>query len=79
MPQGAFYAFPHISGTGLSSRAVADLLLSEAGIAALSGTAFGAFGEGYIRLSYANSIAQIEEALRRMTAALAVHASLLKA
>jgi aspartate/methionine/tyrosine aminotransferase len=79
MPQGAFYAFPNITGTGLNSRAVADLLLNEAGVAALSGTAFGSFGEGYIRLSYANSIEQIEEALRRMKAALATHASPVRA
>jgi len=79
MPQGAFYAFPNITGTGLSSRAVADILLGEAGVAALSGTAFGSFGEGYIRLSYANSIEQIEEALRRMRAVLAERATPLKA
>lgn len=71
MPRGAFYAFPNITGTGMSSREVADLLLYEAGVAALAGTSFGAFGEGYIRLSYANSIANIEEALRRMSTALA--------
>jgi aspartate/methionine/tyrosine aminotransferase len=79
MPQGAFYAFPNITGTGLSSREAADLLLSEAGVAALAGTAFGAFGEGYLRLSYANSIAQIEVALRRMRAVLAERAAPLKA
>jgi aspartate/methionine/tyrosine aminotransferase len=79
MPQGAFYAFPNIAGTGLSSRAVADILLNDAGVAALSGTAFGTFGEGYIRLSYANSIEQIEEALRRVRTALAEHASPLRA
>jgi aspartate/methionine/tyrosine aminotransferase len=62
-PGGAFYAFPNITGTGLRSREMADLLLSEAGVAVLAGTAFGAFGEGYIRLSYANSIEQIERAL----------------
>jgi aspartate aminotransferase len=62
-PGGAFYAFPNITGTGLRSREMADLLLSEAGVAVLAGTAFGAFGEGYIRLSYANSIEQIELAL----------------
>ncbi len=78
MPQGAFYAFPNISGAGLSSRDVADILLNDAGVAALAGTAFGSFGEGYIRLSYANSIAQIEEALRRMNVALAERASPLK-
>jgi aspartate/methionine/tyrosine aminotransferase len=71
MPQGAFYAFPNITGTGLSSRDMADALLNEAGVAALAGTSFGAFGEGYIRFSYANSVEQIEEALRRMAAMLA--------
>jgi aspartate aminotransferase len=65
-PGGAFYAFPNITGTGLRSREMADLLLSEAGVAVLAGTAFGAFGEGYIRLSYANSIEQIELALSRV-------------
>jgi aspartate aminotransferase len=79
MPQGAFYAFPNITGTGLSSRAVADILLNEAGVAALSGMAFGSYGEGFIRLSYANSIEQIEEALRRMRAVLAERTAPLKA
>jgi len=65
-PGGAFYAFPNITGTGLHSRELADLLLSEAGVAVLAGTAFGAFGEGYIRLSYANSIEQIELALSQI-------------
>lgn len=65
-PGGAFYAFPNITGTGLHSRELADLLLSEAGVAVLAGTAFGAYGEGYIRLSYANSIEQIELALARI-------------
>jgi aspartate/methionine/tyrosine aminotransferase len=69
-PQGAFYAFPNITATGLTSRQMADLLLNEAGVAALSGTAFGAYGEGYIRLSYANSVEQIEEALDRIRRAL---------
>jgi aspartate aminotransferase len=65
-PGGAFYAFPNITGTGLSSRELADALLNEAGVAVLAGTAFGAFGEGYIRLSYANSIEQIEQALAQI-------------
>jgi aspartate aminotransferase len=65
-PGGAFYAFPNITGTGLSSRELADALLNEAGVAVLAGTAFGAFGEGYIRLSYANSIEQIERALTQI-------------
>lgn len=71
MPRGAFYAFPNITGTGMSSREVADKLLYEGGVATLAGTSFGAYGEGYIRLSYANSITNIEEALSRITATLA--------
>jgi aspartate aminotransferase len=70
-PHGAFYAFPNITETGMTSRQMADLLLNEAGVAALSGTAFGAYGEGYIRLSYANSVEQIEEALDRIRRTLA--------
>ena len=71
MPRGAFYAFPNITGTGMSSREVADKLLYEGGVATLAGTSFGAYGEGYIRLSYANSIANIEEALSRIATTLA--------
>jgi aspartate/methionine/tyrosine aminotransferase len=66
MPQGAFYAFPNITGTGMDARTVADRLLTEAGVAVLAGTAFGQFGEGYLRLSYANSLDNIEEALGAM-------------
>lgn len=66
MPDGAFYAFPNIRGTGLSSREAADLLLYEANVALLSGTAFGANGEGYLRLSYANSYENLERALDRI-------------
>lgn len=65
-PGGAFYAFPNIGGTGLSSRELQDAMLNEAGVAALSGTAFGAYGEGYLRFSYANSVENIEEAMRRI-------------
>jgi aspartate/methionine/tyrosine aminotransferase len=65
-PRGAFYAFPNVSATGLSSRELAERLLVDAGVAVLSGTAFGAYGEGYLRLSYANSLEQIEEALALM-------------
>lgn len=68
-PQGAFYVFPNITGTGRSSRALEDYLLNEAGIAALSGTAFGKHGDGYLRFSYANSVPNIEEALRRIRSA----------
>jgi aspartate aminotransferase len=67
-PLGAFYAFPNVSGLGLSSKALADRLLDEAGVAVLAGTAFGAYGEGYIRISYANSIPNLEKALERIGA-----------
>jgi aspartate/methionine/tyrosine aminotransferase len=66
LPSGAFYAFPNIKKSGLSSKEMADLLLYEAGVACLSGTAFGEYGEGYLRFSYANSLANIEEALARI-------------
>jgi aspartate aminotransferase len=62
-PQGAFYAFPNITGTGRSAAELAETLLREAGVAALAGTAFGRHGEGFLRLSYANSVANIEAAL----------------
>jgi aspartate aminotransferase len=66
MPEGAFYAFPNIMGTGLSSKVLADRLLDEAGVASLSGTSFGAFGEGYLRFSYANSRENLQLALDRI-------------
>jgi aspartate/methionine/tyrosine aminotransferase len=66
MPGGAFYAFPNIMGTGMTSQQMADGLLDEAGVAVLSGTAFGSFGEGYLRLSSANSLGNLEKALERM-------------
>jgi aspartate aminotransferase len=62
-PAGAFYAFPDITGTGSTSQELADVLLYEAGVAALAGTAFGAGGEGYLRISYANSLENLERAL----------------
>jgi aspartate/methionine/tyrosine aminotransferase len=66
-PQGAFYVFPNVRGLGLpSSAAVADRLLEEAGVATLAGTCFGAAGEGYLRLSYANSLANLEKAVSRI-------------
>jgi aspartate aminotransferase len=71
MPQGAFYAFANIEGTGMKSREVADYFLYEAGVAALSGTSFGGNGEGYIRLSYANSLDNLNLAIERMALALA--------
>jgi aspartate aminotransferase len=66
LPHGAFYVFPNITKTGWPSKKLADALLEEAGVAALSGTAFGAFGEGYLRFSVANSIENIEKALERV-------------
>jgi aspartate aminotransferase len=69
-PEGAFYAFPNITGTGVSSRELANLLLEKAGVACLSGTAFGSYGEGYLRFSYANSLENIEEALHRIRTSL---------
>jgi aspartate/methionine/tyrosine aminotransferase len=63
LPLGAFYAFPHVTGTGLRAKELADRLLEEAGVAVLAGTAFGAYGEGYLRLSYANTLENIEAAL----------------
>ncbi len=66
-PRGAFYAFPSVRGLGLGDSAtVADRLLVEAGVATLAGTCFGDAGEGYLRLSYANSLANIESALERI-------------
>jgi aspartate aminotransferase len=65
-PRGAFYVFPNITGTRRSSAEVAESLLNDAGVAALSGAAFGAHGEGYLRFSYANSEANLKKALERM-------------
>ena len=70
-PQGAFYAFPSISGTGLTAAELQARLLTEAGVAALAGTAFGTFGEGYLRFSYANSVENIRAALGAISAVLA--------
>ena len=72
MPLGAFYVFPNVKQLGMASAPMADKLLNEAGVASLSGTAFGAFGEGYLRFSYANSQENIKKALsslRSMVAA----------
>jgi aspartate/methionine/tyrosine aminotransferase len=70
-PQGAFYVFPNITGTGYGAKALSDRLLDEAGVACLSGTAFGEWGEGHLRFSYANSLENIQEALRRIKTCLA--------
>ncbi|MDF2505288.1 pyridoxal phosphate-dependent aminotransferase [Clostridium sp.] len=69
-PEGAFYVFPNIKGTGLKSEALADYLLNEANVAVLDGASFGEYGEGHIRLSYATSMENIEEALNRIEKAL---------
>jgi aspartate/methionine/tyrosine aminotransferase len=69
-PRGAFYAFPNIAATGLAANDLADRLLSEAGVAVLAGTAFGSMGEGFLRLSYANSLENIQEALSSIRALL---------
>jgi aspartate aminotransferase len=70
LPGGAFYVFPNVSALGATSTEVADHVLTRAGVACLSGTAFGAQGEGYLRLSYANSIEAIREALDAIESAL---------
>jgi len=66
LPKGAFYVFPNITKTGWKSKPLADALLEQAGVAALSGTAFGAFGEGYLRFSVANSLENLQQALERL-------------
>ena len=66
MPKGAFYVFPNITKTGWHSKPLADALLEQAGVAALSGTAFGEFGEGYLRFSVANSLENLQHALDRI-------------
>jgi aspartate/methionine/tyrosine aminotransferase len=71
LPKGAFYAFPNVKSFKRPAKEIADYLLNEAGVAVLSGTAFGTFGEGYLRLSYANSVENIQEALRRIKESLA--------
>jgi aspartate/methionine/tyrosine aminotransferase len=70
-PRGAFYAFPNITGTRCPAGELADWFLAEAGVAVLAGTDFGAHGEGYLRISYANSLENIEEALSKMGGILA--------
>jgi aspartate/methionine/tyrosine aminotransferase len=68
LPKGAFYTFPNITKTGWTSAKLADALLEQTGVACLSGTAFGSFGEGYLRFSVANSVENIQKALARMEA-----------
>ena len=66
IPGGAFYAFANVTGTGMDSKEVADLLLQEAGVACLNGASFGEYGSGYVRFSYANSLANLNEAVERI-------------
>jgi len=66
LPQGAFYTMPNITGTGLAAKQMETFLLDELGIAAVAGTSFGAYGEGYIRFSYANSSENIQRAMDRI-------------
>ncbi len=66
LPGGAFYAFANVKGTNMPSKALADYLLEEAGVAGLDGAAFGAYGNGYVRFSYANSFENLVEAARRI-------------
>ena len=73
-PGGAFYAFPNITGTGIGARDLQDLLLEEVGVATVSGTSFGAYGEGYLRISYANSVENIREAMERIRSCLTARA-----
>jgi len=72
-PQGAFYAFPSIKGTGMTSEEFAEKLLIEEKVAVVPGSAFGQYGEGYVRCCYATSLADIEEALSRMKRFVAKH------
>ena len=66
MPKGAFYAFPSVEATGMSSREFADGLLEDAGVACLAGESFGEYGKGCVRFSFANSVENIERALERI-------------
>ena len=65
-PKGAFYAFPNIRGTGLSSQEFAEKAMYDAGVALLAGTAFGQYGDGYVRISFANSQENLQEAIERL-------------
>lgn len=69
-PRGAFYVFPNVKKLGQESQKVADFTLQKAGVAVLSGTAFGAYGEGYLRLSFANSVENLEKAMKKISEAL---------
>ena len=69
-PGGAFYAFPNVEGTGIAAQELQEMILNEAGVAAIAGTSFGALGEGYLRFSYASSVENIERAMERIKALL---------
>ena len=71
LPGGAFYAFPNITETGMTSQALQHKILEEAGVAVIAGTSFGDYGEGYLRFSYANSIENIQKAIKTITSCLA--------
>jgi aspartate/methionine/tyrosine aminotransferase len=73
-PQGAFYAFPNITGTGMDEHELADRLLTEAGVAVLPGTAFGAAGKGFIRLAYTQSEDELKTGLDRIRQFIETHA-----
>ena len=70
LPEGSFYVFPNLKSFNKDSKEIADYLLNDAGVACLGGTAFGSYGEGFLRFSYANSIANIQKALERIETAL---------
>lgn len=70
LPEGSFYVFPNLKSFGKDTKEIADYLLNEGGVACLGGTAFGSYGEGYLRFSYANSVANIEKALERIETSL---------
>ena len=72
LPKGAFYAFPNVSSFGKPSTEIAEYLLQNAGVACLGGTAFGSYGEGHLRLSYANSRENLQKAVENMDKALKV-------
>ena len=69
-PGGAFYVFPDITGTGMDARELQNKMLEKAGVATVAGTSFGIHGEGFIRFSYANSVENIREAVKRIAALL---------
>ena len=70
-PLGAFYAFANVTKTGMTSAEFAKMAMDQAGVACLAGTAFGKHGEGYVRFSYANSVENLQEAIRRLQKTLA--------